>query len=129
MSGAFVFAAAGQIPDRIAAAASIHGVRLCTKASDSPHLTAAQVRGELYFACAAVDEFAPDSMIEDLKSYLADTAVEHRIETYPNTEHGFVFPTRQGKYHKQSAERHWYRIVDLFRRRCHNSAVAAESVA
>jgi dienelactone hydrolase len=77
MSGPFAFAAAAAFPDRVAAAASLHGVRLCT---------------------------------------LAGTGVRYRIEWYPGTHHGFVFPLRAGMYEKVSAERHWERLFDLFGR-------------
>jgi carboxymethylenebutenolidase len=42
--------------------------------------------------------------------------VPHRIEWYPQTEHGFVFPQR-AVYHQAGAERHWERLFDLFRRK------------
>jgi len=29
----------------------------------------------------------------------------------------FVFPERNGKYYRASAERHWYRILSLFERK------------
>jgi len=116
MSGPFAFAAAAAFPDRIAAAASIHGVRLCVDAEDSPHLDAGKIRGEMYFGCAATDEYAPQQMIDDLEHYLAGTGINYRIEIYPGTEHGFVFPLRQGKYHKPSAERHWERLLAMYDR-------------
>ena len=116
MSGPFAFAAAAQIPERINAAASFHGVRLCTDAADSPHLDADQITGELYFGCAETDEYAPPAMIDALGTHLKTTEVNYRIETYPGTEHGFTFPLRAGKYHKPSAERHWERLLALFRR-------------
>ncbi|MGD8417333.1 MAG: dienelactone hydrolase family protein [Pseudomonadales bacterium] len=115
MSGPFAFAAAAAMPDRIAAAASFHGVRLCTEAHDSPHLKADQVRGELYFGCAETDEWAPPEMIERLDEHLAGTGVRYRIEWYPGTAHGFVFPGRPA-YHKAAAERHWERLLALFDR-------------
>ena len=40
MSGPFAFSAASAIPERIKAAASIHGVKLLTDKDDSPHLKA-----------------------------------------------------------------------------------------
>lgn len=43
MSGPFAFAAAAQFPDRIAASASIHGVKLITDAPDSPHLGVSKI--------------------------------------------------------------------------------------
>ncbi|MDH3221501.1 MAG: dienelactone hydrolase family protein [Gammaproteobacteria bacterium] len=116
MSGPFAFSAAAAFPDRIAAAASIHGVRLCVDADDSPHLSAASIRGEMYFGCAEVDEYAPRQMIEDLATHLAASGINYRVEIFPGTEHGFVFPLRQGKYHRDSAERHWERLLAMYDR-------------
>jgi len=116
MSGPFVFAAAAAFPDQIAASASFHGVRLFADAEDSPHLSAGKISGEMYFGCAETDEYAPQSMIDDLDRHLAGTGINYRIEIYPGTEHGFVFPLRQGKYHKASAERHWERLLALYGR-------------
>jgi carboxymethylenebutenolidase len=116
MSGPFAFAAAAAFPDRIAASASFHGVSLCTDAEDSPHLDAEKISGEMYFGCAETDEYAPNQMIIDLDNYLAGTGINFRIEWYPGTEHGFVFPLREGKYHKASAERHWERMLAMYRR-------------
>ena len=94
MSGPFAFAAAAAFPDRIAAAASFHGVRLCTEALDSPHRQADRIRGELYFGCAETDEWAPKEMIDALDAHLAGIGSNYRVEWYPGTEHGFVFPNR-----------------------------------
>ena len=116
MSGPFAFAAAAAFPGRIAASASFHGVRLCVDAKDSPHLDAEKIRGEMYFGCAETDEYAPKPMIDDLEIHLAGTGINYRIEVYPGTEHGFVFPLRQGKYHKVSAERHWERLLAMYDR-------------
>ena len=116
MSGPFVFAAAAAFPDKIAASASFHGGRLFADAEDSPHLSAGKIRGEMYFGCAETDEYAPQKMIDDLDRHLAGTGINYRIEIYPGTEHGFVFPLRQGKYHKASAERHWERLLALYGR-------------
>jgi carboxymethylenebutenolidase len=116
MSGPFAFAAAAAFPDRIVASASFHGVRLCVDSDDSPHLDASKIGGEMYFGCAETDEYAPKTMIQDLENYLADTGIDYRIEWYPGTEHGFVFPLREGKYHKASAERHWERMLAMYGR-------------
>lgn len=115
MSGPFAFALAADAPERVAAAASFHGVRLCTEALDSPHRNADRVRGELYFGCAETDEWAPAEMIDALDEHLARTGVRYRIEWYPGTEHGFVFPNRPA-YQKAGAERHWERLLALFER-------------
>ncbi len=116
MSGPFVFAAAAAFPDRIKASASIHGVRLFSDGKDSPHLDAHKIRGEMYFGCAETDEWAPAEMIDELDKCLDTTGIQYRIEWYPGTEHGFVFPSRDAKYHKAAAERHWERLLAMYQR-------------
>lgn len=116
MSGPFVFAAAAAYPERFAATASIYGAGLVTDRDDSPHRTADRIQGEIYFACAEIDRWAPREQIEALEKHLAGTAVRHRIEWYPGVEHGFAFPEREGIYDKPAAERHWERLFALFDR-------------
>jgi carboxymethylenebutenolidase len=116
MSGPFVFWAAAEHPERIAAAASFHGVRLCTEAPDSPHRFAERIQAETYIGCAQSDSYAPPEMIEALDAHLRTTSLRYRIEWYPDTQHGFVFPRREGMYQKAGAERHWERLLALLRR-------------
>jgi carboxymethylenebutenolidase len=116
MSGPFAFAAAAAFPQRIKASASLHGVRLYSDASDSPHLDAHKITGEMYFGCAETDDWAPAELIEGLDKYLAGTDINYTVEWYPGTHHGFVFPLREGMYHKAAAERHWERLFALFGR-------------
>jgi carboxymethylenebutenolidase len=116
MSGPFAFAAAAAFSDRIAAIASMHGVRLMTDAQDSPHLDAHKIKGEMYFGCAETDSYAPTEMVEALSAYLAKTEIKARVEWYPGTQHGFVFPKREGLYDKPAAERHWERLFAMYRR-------------
>jgi carboxymethylenebutenolidase len=116
MSGPFVMAAAAEFPDRIEAIASIHGANLVTDREDSAHLMAPRIRCESYFACAETDRWAPREIVDKLQAALLAAGTPHRIEWYPRTEHGFVFPLRAGIYDKPAAERHWERLFDLFRR-------------
>jgi len=116
MSGPFVFAAAAAFADRIRCAASIYGAGLVTDRPDSPHLTAAQIRGEIYFACAEIDRWAPRDQIDQLAAQLAASGINYRLEWYPGSQHGFAFPQRAGIYDKPSAERHWERLFAMFRR-------------
>jgi len=115
MSGPFVFAAAGRFPERFAAAASIYGVRLVTAEPDSPHLLAEKIKGELYFACAEFDKYAPLAMIEELRTALDAAGSKYEIEIYAGNEHGFAFPERYC-YDRAAAERHWERLFALFAR-------------
>ncbi|MCP5056458.1 MAG: dienelactone hydrolase family protein [bacterium] len=115
MSGPFALAAAAAFPERFAAVASIYGTPLVTKRDDSPHLMLDRIPGELYFACAEFDTYAPREQIDALATHLKAAGANHRIEWYPGTQHGFAFPGRD-TYHELGAERHWARLFDLFER-------------
>jgi len=115
MSGQFAINAAAHIPDRVAAAASIYGVRLITDKPDSPHTVAHKAKAELYFACAERDHWVPLEQIEPLKQALKQAGAKAEVEIYEDTDHGFAFPSRP-IYKKQAAERHWERLLALFKR-------------
>ena len=89
---------------------------MVTDEPDSPHKLASRVKCESYFACAETDKWALKEAIDVLQGALKDGKAPYRIEWYPGSEHGFAFPLRP-VYHKPSAERHWERLFDLFRRR------------
>ncbi|MBS0518797.1 MAG: dienelactone hydrolase family protein [Proteobacteria bacterium] len=115
MSGRFVFRVAGAFPDRVGASASVYGARLITDQPDSAHLLADKIKGEMYFACAEHDDYAPPETVEQLRGILTRAKINASIEIYPRAEHGFAFPTRH-LYHKASSERHWERLFRLFQR-------------
>ena len=116
MSGQFAINAAASRPDRVAAAASIYGVQLVTDKSDSPHLAARKAKAELYFGCAEIDQWAPPEMVEALDASMKTAAIDAEVELYPGVHHGFAFPNRPA-YDKPSAERHWERLLALYKRR------------
>ena len=113
MSGPFSFAMACMFPERVAAAASIYGVRLFGEGSPAP--IAHQATGELYFACAEFDDYAPTEMVDGLEAHLTQLGVNARVERFPGAHHGFAFPLRP-VYDKPAAERHWERLFALFAR-------------
>ena len=115
MSGQYAINAATHFP-RVAAAASIYGVRLVTDAEDSPHLAGGKTTAELYFGCAEVDHWAPLEMLPPLREALAKGGADAEVELYPGVEHGFAFPQR-AVYDRDAAERHWERLFALWRRR------------
>jgi carboxymethylenebutenolidase len=116
MSGPYALAAAARYPDRIAAAASFYGTWLVSDAVESPHQTLGKAKGELYIACAEHDELAPLPMVEQLKSLFEKSGAAGELEMYPAVHHGFAFPQRWC-YDKRAAERHWERLLALYRRR------------
>jgi carboxymethylenebutenolidase len=116
MSGPYSLAAAARYPDRVAAAASFYGTWLVSDAEESPHLNLGKAKGELYIACAEIDELAPLPMVEELKGLLQKSGAAGELEIYPKVHHGFAFPERWC-YDKPAAERHWERLLALYQRR------------
>jgi len=117
MSGQYAVNAAARWPDRMVAAASIYGTRLVTDAADSPHIMAKKAKADIYFGCAERDHFVPEGMIDALKKQLAaDNVRNAEVEIYPDADHGFAFPLR-AVYNKAAAEKHWERLLSLYRRK------------
>ena len=115
MSGPYALAAAARY-DRVAAAASFYGTWLVSDAEESPHLTLGHAKGELYIACAEIDELAPLPMVEQLRQLFVASGAKGELEIYPTVHHGFAFPQRK-IYDRDAAERHWERLIALYRRR------------
>ena len=113
MSGRYAVNAATHFPDRVKAAASIYGTHLATDQPDSPHLAAGKTKAELYFACAETDIYAPQEIIDKVAAGMKGS--NNEVEIYPGTHHGFAFPKRP-VYHRDAAERHWERLLALYRR-------------
>ena len=116
MSGPYALAAAARYPDRVLAAASFYGTWLVNDAVESPHLTLGKAKGELYISCAEHDELAPPEMVKELKALFDKSGVAGELEVQPGVHHGFAFPQRWC-YDKPAAERHWERLIALYRRR------------
>ncbi|HEU0160711.1 MAG TPA: dienelactone hydrolase family protein [Hyphomicrobiaceae bacterium] len=116
MSGPYALAAAARYPERVAAAASFYGTRLISDAVESPHLALARAKAELYIACAEIDDLAPLPMVAELEQLFAAAGNPGELEIYPGVHHGFAFPQRK-IYDQAAAERHWERLIALYRRR------------
>jgi carboxymethylenebutenolidase len=115
MSGPYALAAAARYPTRVGAAASFYGTWLISDAEESPHLNLGKVEGELYIACAEHDELAPLPMVEELRRLFDASGAAGELEIHPGVHHGFAFPQRWC-YDKPAAERHWERLISLYRR-------------
>jgi len=116
MSGQFVMSVAGTFPEDFRASVSCYGVGIVTEKPDSPHRLAPNVRGEIFFAFAEKDEYVPNGVIDRLRATLEDSDVEHQIDIYAGTEHGFCFPQRSWCYAEDAAEDVWRRSFDLWDR-------------
>ncbi|MBS0519336.1 MAG: dienelactone hydrolase family protein [Proteobacteria bacterium] len=116
MSGPYALAAAARYPERIAAAASFYGTWIVSDAVESPHLTLGKAKAELYISCAEHDDLAPPEMVKELKTLFDKSGNPGELEIQPGVHHGFAFPQRWC-YDKPAAERHWERLIALYRRR------------
>lgn len=115
LGGQFSLSAAGAFPERVGAAASIHGLKLAVDTSDSPHRLFPKVRASIYVAVPETDADFPPAECERLKAALSAAGLEHQVEIYPGTRHGFAVNGRL-VYDAAAAERHWQRLADLFGR-------------
>ena len=89
------------------------GTHLATDQPDSPHLAGQKTKAELYFGCAETDVYAPQEIIDKVAAGMKGS--NNEVEIYPGTHHGFAFPKRP-VYHRDAAERHWERLLALYRR-------------
>jgi carboxymethylenebutenolidase len=112
MGGSFALTAAGRFPDRVAAAASIHGGRIASTAPDSPHRLAGSMTATVYVAGAENDPSFDAEQLERLSTALTEAAVDHTLVTYP-AAHGFAVPDNPS-YDEVAATRHWKALEDLY---------------
>lgn len=113
MGGARALNVAAAWPDRIAAAASFHGGNLASDAEDSPHRRAAGMKGRIYVGAAGVDGSFPPEQAGRFAEALRAAEVDHVIENYAGTKHGWCVPDHS-VFDAVGAERHWKRLVTLF---------------
>lgn len=115
MSGRLALAVAQNFPERVKAAASIHGAWLVSDADDSVHRHVDRIAAELYLAWADDDPTAPRSDLEAMEKALTEAGVRHRVDFMDGALHGFA-PYDHDNYQRAASERHWERVHDLFAR-------------
>jgi carboxymethylenebutenolidase len=115
MSGGLTIALAKAMPERVAAAASIHGAWLVRDTDDSPHLGLDAVRAEVYMAWCDNDPTAPRAHLETMRDGLEAAKVDHTIDFFDDAVHGFAPPGTE-RYSRPASELHWERVHALLRR-------------
>jgi carboxymethylenebutenolidase len=113
MGGGLALRAACELPDRIAAAASIHGGRFVVEPT-TPDEIARKLRAAVHIAVSEVDRRHTAETSRQLEAALVRAGVPHSVELYPSCSHGFAVPDLP-VYDRTAAEHHWERIVALFR--------------
>jgi carboxymethylenebutenolidase len=115
MSGGLTIAVAKAWPDRMRAAASIHGAWLVRDTDDSPHLGLEAVRAEVYLAWCDNDPTAPADHLETMRKALDAAGVTHTVDWLETAVHGFAPPGTE-RYDREASELHWERVHSLMRR-------------
>jgi carboxymethylenebutenolidase len=114
MSGGLAVAVAKALPERVGAAASIHGAWLVRDGEDSPHRGLDGVQAELYFAWCDNDPTAPTEDLGTMRRALEDAAVAYEVDFLTEAVHGFA-PAGE-RYNREASELHWERVHSLLAR-------------
>jgi carboxymethylenebutenolidase len=113
MGGMMALRAAGNFPDRIAAAGAFHAGGVVTDQPDSPHLLAPKIKAKVLVAGADQDSFFTEEQFETLKKAMADAGVDAEVTIYRGALHGYA-PPDMPVYDKDFSERHWREMLELF---------------
>jgi len=114
MGGPFTMRTAAAFPDRVGAGASFHGGGLVTDKPDSPHLLVPKMKAQFLFAIAENDDMRDPKAKEVLEEAFTKAKLEHEIEVYKGTMHGWCPPDAKVYNHEQ-AERAWSRMLVRFK--------------
>ncbi|MGH9085968.1 MAG: dienelactone hydrolase family protein, partial [Acidimicrobiales bacterium] len=114
MSGGLAISVARAMPERVAAAASIHGAWLVRDTEDSPHLGLDALRAEVHLAWCDQDPTAPAEDLATMRKALEDAGVTYTMDFHDDAVHGFA--PKGPRYHRAASELHWERVHSLLRR-------------
>jgi carboxymethylenebutenolidase len=106
---------AAAYPDRVAALAGFHAGGLATDAPDSPHLSAADIRAELYFGFADQDRSMTAEQIATFERALDEAGARYRSEVYEGAQHGYTMADTPA-YNEAARERHFRELRSLLDR-------------
>ncbi len=115
MSGGLALSLARALPDRISAAASIHGAWLVRDTPDSPHLGLDTVHAEVYFGWCDNDATAPAEHVPVMRAALDEAGVRYTLDWFTEAVHGYAPPGTE-RYDRATSELHWERVHSLLRR-------------
>lgn len=115
MSGGLTLSLARAMPERVAAAASIHGAWLVTDRDDSPHKGLDAVAAEVYFGWCDDDPTAPREDVSVMREALDGAGVDYTLDWLTDAVHGYA-PPHSDRYNRAASELHWERVHSMFRR-------------
>jgi carboxymethylenebutenolidase len=115
MGGRVAWRIAAAHPQRVAALAGFHTGGLVTEDADSPHLSASQLRAEVFLGHADNDRSMTPEQIATVESALEDAGVSHRSELFAGAAHGYTMADTPA-YDEAAAERHFSELFALLER-------------
>jgi carboxymethylenebutenolidase len=115
MGARFAWRVAVAHSDRVAAVAGFHGGGLVTDAPDSPHLSAGELKAELYFGHADQDPNMTPEQIATVERALEEAGVRHRTQVYEGALHGYTM-SDTAVYNEAACERHFAALFELLER-------------
>ena len=92
----------------------MHGSNLAPENDDGPHTRLGGLTARVYIGLAAVDPTFDGTEEGRLTSALRDGGVDHIVETYAGTAHGFVMQDLP-VHDPVASERHWQRLLSHLR--------------
>ena len=102
-------------PPRVAALAGFHAGGLVTDAPDSPHLSARELKAELYFGFADQDQSMGAEQISTLEKTLDEAGARYRSEVYEGAQHGYTMVDTPA-HNEAARERHFRELASLLER-------------
>jgi len=115
MGGRVAWRISAAHPDRVSALAGFHVGGLVTDAPDSPHRSAGDLRGELYFGFADHDRSMSAEQIATLEQALDEVGARYRSEIYEGAAHGYTMEDTPA-YDESASERHFRELHSLLDR-------------
>ena len=113
MGGPYTMSAAAAMPDRVGAAGSFHGGGLVTDQPDSPHLLAAKIKAQYYFAVAANDDQRePNDKVKLRNAFAGKPAT---VVVYDGCQHGWCVSDGM-VFNRAGAERAFAELVALYKK-------------
>ncbi len=112
MGGRLGWRIATAYPDRVAALGAFHTGGLVTDDPESPHLSAGELRQELYFGFADNDRSMTAENIATLEQAFRQAGVSYTAEVYEGAEHGYTMADTPA-YDEAASERHFEALFEL----------------
>ncbi|MDH6705804.1 carboxymethylenebutenolidase [Kitasatospora sp. MAA19] len=113
MGAALAMRTATAHPGQVAAVAGFHPGLLVTDAPDSPHRLVSKLTAQVHLGLAEGD--LSSEAISELNQALDAAGVDHSIETYPGTVHGFTMSDTEA-FDSAARQHHWDRLLALLGR-------------